>query len=104
MHQPQEEFSILRDAVAQMEASATARTRLINQLHNMLARAFPEFAVLVKNVGSKSILKLLQKYPTAERMAAARLDSIAKLPHIDKELAGQLHEAAKNSTASSRSC
>ena len=103
MHQPQEEFSILRDAVAQMEASATARTRLINQLHNMLARAFPEFAVLVKNVGSKSILKLLQKYPTAERMAAARLDSIAKLPHIDKELAGQLHEAAKNSTASSRS-
>jgi len=103
MPQPREEFSILRAAVAQMEASATARTRLINQLHNMLARAFPELAVLVKDIGAKSILGLLLNYPTAGRLAAAPLDSIAKLPHLNSELARQLHEAAKDSTASNRS-
>ncbi len=100
--QPATEFSVLRDAVAQMEASATNRARLINQLHNMLARAFPELAVIVKDVSAKSILKLLELYPTAERIAAAPIGSLAKLPHIGPELAAQLHEAAKVSTAANR--
>ncbi len=99
MLRPAVEFSGLRDAVAQMEASATARTRLVNQLHNMLARAFPELAVIVKDIAKISILKLLQKYPTAKRLATAKLDSISKLPHINAELATKLLESAKRSTA-----
>lgn len=102
MLRPAAEFSTLRDAVAQMEASATARTRLINQLHNLLARAFPEFAVLVTDIASQSMLNLLAKYPTAQRIAAARLASISKLPHVSDELASQLHQAAQQSTAANR--
>ena len=99
MFRPAVEFSVLRDAVAQMEASATTRTRLVNQLHNMLARAFPELAVLVNDIAAKSILNLLKKYPTAQRLATAQLSSISKLPHIAEELAVKLHDAAKTSTA-----
>ncbi|MEO8271090.1 MAG: transposase [Aureliella sp.] len=100
MHRPAVEFSALRDAVAQMESSASARTALVNQLHNMLARAFPELATLVADIASVSILKLLEKYPTAERLAAARLETLCKLPHINSELAAKLLQAAKSSTAS----
>ena len=99
---PPSEFSVLRDAVAQMESSASARTALINQLHNMLARAFPELAVIVKDISSMSILKLLQKYPTAQRVAAARIASIKAVPYLDDQRAAKIHEAAKTSTASSR--
>ncbi len=101
--QPPPEFSVLRDAVAQMEASASARTALINQLHNMLARAFPELAVIVKEISSVAILKLLHKYPTAERVAAARIASIKAIPYLDDQRATTIHEAAKTSTASNRS-
>lgn len=101
--QPAAEFSVLRDAVAQMEASATNRARLINQLHNMLARAFPELAVIIKDISAKSILNLLKRYPTAQRVAAASVKSLAKLPHIGLELATRLHDAAKVSTAANRS-
>jgi len=100
MHRPAVEFSALRDAVAQMESSASARTALVNQLHNMLARAFPELATLVPDIASVSILNLLQKYPTAARIAAAQLESLGKLPHVKPELATKLHQAAKTSTAS----
>lgn len=100
---PAAEFCVLRDAVAQMEASAINRARLVNQLHNMMARAFPELAVIVKDIGAKSILKMLQLYPTAERIAATRISTLAKLPHIGLELATKLHEAAKVSTAANRS-
>src|SRR4051812_25478861 len=36
------EFQQLRDAVALQEASAKQQTRLVNQLHGLLARVFPE--------------------------------------------------------------
>jgi hypothetical protein len=94
-------FAMLRDTVAQMEASAKTRTRLINQLHNLLARAFPELAVQVKDISQKAILKLLERYPTAQRVAAAKLSSLQSIPHLKPELAAKLHEAAKQSTASS---
>lgn len=100
MDKPAVEYATLRDAVAQMESSASARTALVNQLHNMLARAFPELATLVPDIASVSILNLLEKYPTAKRLAAAKLETLCKLPHVKPELAAKLHQAAKVSTAS----
>ncbi|GAJ11047.1 unnamed protein product, partial [marine sediment metagenome] len=49
LHNPPE-FSQLRDVVALMESSSKQRTRLVNQLHGLLARAFPEFATLAKDI------------------------------------------------------
>lgn len=97
---PDPAFGSLRDAVAQMEASAAAKTRLVNQLHNLLSRSFPELATIVNNLGAISILKLVEKYPTARRIAAARLSTLEALPHIKPDLAKRIQTAAKQSIAS----
>lgn len=100
-HNPPE-FSQLRDAIALMEASAKQRTRLVNQLHGLLSRIFPEMAVHVKDLSANWALKLLEKYPTAGRLAGARAHSLEKIPHLKPETAKLLQAAAKASTASSQ--
>lgn len=94
------EFSQLRDVVALLESSAKQRTRLINQLHGLLARVFPELAVLAKDISAVWVLKLLLKYPTPQRIAAAKLESLLKIPHLDLDKATRIQQAAKVSTAS----
>lgn len=92
-------MSTLRDAVSQAEAAATNTVRLINQLHNLLARTFPELGTLVPQLGTKAILRLLTKYPTAKRVAAARRSSLLSIPRLRPQLAEAIHEAAKTSVA-----
>lgn len=94
-------FARLRECVALLEASAKQRTRLVNQLHALLAKSFPELAVLVTNLSSGWVLQLLQKYPTADKLARARDESIRKIPRIPSGMAAKLQSAAKASTASS---
>lgn len=94
------EFSQLRDFVALMEASAKQRTRLVNQLHNLLARVFPELATIARDLDASWVLTLLQKYPTPARLSAARPSSLLKIPHLDQKKAEKVAAAAKSSTGS----
>ena len=95
-------FQQLRDAVALMESSAKQRTRLINQLHGLLARVFPELAVHAKDLSANWVLSLLEKYPTPEHLARAQTETLAKIPHLATEMAETLRAAAAQSTASNR--
>jgi transposase len=92
----------LRQVAGRLQAVVRQRTRLVNQLHQLLARAFPELAVLVKDIATGWVLELLTRYPTARlvaRATAADLRAIAYLPHdrVDALLAhardsvGSLH-------------
>jgi hypothetical protein len=47
-------------------------------------------------------LRLLGQYPTAERIAAAHLDSLKTIPHLSDERAQAVHQAAGQSVASLR--
>ena len=47
---PNPAFSTLRSVVSAMEANATNLTRLVNQLHLLLATCFPELATLVNDI------------------------------------------------------
>lgn len=96
------EFVQLRDLAGVLASMRKQLTRHINQLHNYLARVFPELTLLASNFSAHWVLTLLEKYPTAERIAAARLSSLEKLPYIDAARATQLHAAAKTSTGASR--
>ena len=98
-HNPPE-FQQLRDAVALMEASSKQRTRLINQLHGLLARVFPELAVHVKDLSANWVLSLLEKYPTPDKLARAKPETLAKVPHLAPDMAETLRAAAAQSTAS----
>ena len=90
----------LREIAGRLQAKVKQTTRAINQLHNLMARAFPELAVLTEDISAGWVLKLLDKYPTAERVAAAHLASLEKIPYLPAELAAAVHEAAKRSVAS----
>jgi len=94
------EFLQLREVLSSLQAQTKRTTRLTNQLHNRLSRAFPELATLVDDLATPSALKLLTKYPTAQKIAAAQLSSILSIPHLRKSKARQIHQAAQQSTAS----
>src|SRR5262245_32569702 len=74
---------VLRQVATRPQAAVRQRTRLINQLHHLLALSFPELALLVKDVSQGWLLELIHRYPTAPLLGAAKaedLDAIAYLP------------------------
>src|SRR5262249_14730370 len=74
---------LLRQVAARLQAAVRQRTRLINQLHQLLALSFPELALLDKAVTRGCLLKLIPRSPTAGFRGAAKaedLDAIAYLP------------------------
>jgi transposase len=94
------ELCAMRDVASRLEAQTREVTRHLNQLHNILARVFPEFDTIVRELNCKSALELLKKYPTPARLARAQLDSIKAIPHLRSKTAVRLHEAAKTTIAS----
>jgi transposase len=74
---------VLRQVAGRLQAVVRQRTRLINQLHHLLALSFPELALLVKDLSQGWVLELVHRYPTAALLAAASaadLGAIAYLP------------------------
>jgi transposase len=94
------EFLQLREVLSSLQSQTKRTTRLTNQLHNRLSRAFPELATLVDSLAIPSVLKLLSTYPTAQKIAAARLSSIQSIRYLKKDKAEKIHQAAQQSTAS----
>jgi transposase len=93
---------LLREIASRLQAQVRQTTRTINQLHNILARTFPELAQLTDDISSGWVLRLLALYPTAERIAAAHVTSLEKIPHVLAERALALQQAALKSVASVR--
>ena len=94
----------LRHVALRLQAVVRQRTRLVNQLHQLLARTFPELAMLVKDITAGWVLELIHRYPTARLLAQATtgdLEAVPYLPHarIDELLAGARPRSAR-STAS----
>jgi len=93
------ELRRLRQVAGRLQAVVRQRTRLINQLHQLLARTFPELAMLVKDIAVGWCLELLSRYPTAGLLAQASdadLQAIAYLPH---PRVGELLARARDSVA-----
>ncbi|MGZ3396718.1 MAG: IS110 family RNA-guided transposase [Isosphaeraceae bacterium] len=99
---PSAPMVLLREVAGRLQAQVKQTTRAINRLHNLLARVFPELATLTDDIAVGWVLKLLDKYPTAERIAVAHRSSLEKIPHLSAEQAEALHQAAAQSVASLR--
>jgi len=93
---------LLREVVGRLQAKVKQSTQAINRLHNLLARVFPELATMTEDLAAAWVLKLLDKYPSAERIAQARLQSLQKIPYLTPELAEQVQLAAQQSVGSLR--
>ncbi len=74
----------------------------MNRLHNLLSRVFPELATLQNDLKANWVLRLLEKYPTAQRISRARLSSITAIPRLTDAKARQVHQAATQSVAAER--
>ncbi len=99
---PSAPMILLREVAARLQSKVKQTTQAINRLHNLLARVFPELATLTDDIAAGWVLRLLDNYPTAERIASAHLASLEKIPHLSSEQAQALHQAAKQSVASLR--
>src|SRR5262249_29641955 len=99
---PTPSLALLRELVGRLQGQVKQTTRATNRLHNLTARTFPELAHLTEDIAAGWVLHLLRKYPTAERVAAAHLGSLEKIPYLDSEKARAIHQAAGRSVASLR--
>lgn len=97
---PKSSLVLLRELVGRLQGQVKQTTRATNRLHNLLARTFPELALLAKDITAGWVLRLLKTYPTAERIAAARIASLEAIPHLDSDQAQAIHQAARQSVAS----
>jgi transposase len=95
-------LNLLREVAGRLQAQVKQSTQAINRLHNLLARVFPELAVLADDFAARWVLQLLDHYPSAERIAQARLTSLEKIPFLPADKAQLIHQAAQQSVGSLR--
>jgi transposase len=94
------ELRTLRQVAGRLQAIVRQRTRLINQFHHLLALAFPELALLVKDLAAGWVLELVHRYPTAALLAAAAPADLAAIPYLPDKHLSPLLEHARSSIAS----
>src|SRR5262245_7858772 len=90
----------LRPVAARLQAVVRQRTRLVNQLHQLLARTFPELAVLVKDLTTGWVLELLTRYPTARLLTSATDDQLQAISYLPHDRVAGLLAAARDSVGS----
>jgi transposase len=90
----------LRQVAGRLQAVVRQRTRLVNQLHQLLARAFPELAVLVQDISTGWVLELLTRFPTARLLARASDDELQVIPYLPHDRIEALLRAARDSVGS----
>jgi transposase len=94
------EQRMLCQIASRLESQARHNTRIINQLHNLLARTFPELALLINDISAGWILAMLDKYPTAAKLGRARTSALENIPYLPHEHIPALLNSARTSVAS----
>ncbi len=67
----------LKLLVSHLESQTKQTTRLVNQLHRLLALAFPEFVAFFPYLKALTARALLRQFPSAQRLAAVSEDQLA---------------------------
>jgi transposase len=97
-----EEMAALAAVAGRLQAQSKQATQAVNRLHLHLARVFPELANVTNNFAAAWVLELLAKYPSAAKIAQARLASLEKIPYLSPTKAQAVHQAAGQSVGSLR--
>lgn len=90
----------LREIVHRLQGQIRQSTRLNNQVHNLLARVFPELALLAADLKARWVLQMLEQYPTPARLARARHASLTAIPFLTAETAEKIQAQAASTVAS----
>jgi transposase len=99
-YQQQDYWGSLRKQWSFVKMLTKQSTQLLNQLESLLYSANPEILKYCQDETPAWVLKLLKQYPTAAKLAKARLVSVSKIPYVSMGRANELITAAKTSVAS----
>lgn len=99
-YQQQDPLAPLRKQWGFIKMLKKQKTQLLNQLESNLYTANPEILAYCKDSTPAWIFSLLQRYPTASKLAKARPSSVALIPYVTPQKAKLLTEEAKHSVAS----
>lgn len=73
------------------------RSAKYNQLEKLIYSAFPELLVFIKNSWPNWFLKLLEKYPTSQKVRQAKVSGLTKIKYLTHTRAEELKAMANNS-------
>jgi transposase len=99
-YQQQDQMATLRKQWGFIKMLTKQSTQLLNQLESLLYTANTELLGYCKNGTPDWVLKVLLKYPTAAKLARARVPALARIPYVTSERAQELAISAKRSVAS----
>lgn len=99
-YQSQDHLASLRKQWGFVKMLTKQSTQLLNQLESLLYSANPEILTYCKDGVPGWVFTLLVKYPTATKLAKAKVTSIAKIPYVSSAKAETLRLNAKRSVAS----
>ena len=99
-YEQQDSLASLRAQVSFIEQLTKQRTALVNHFEKLLYRAHPQLMSYLANGLPNWVLKLVIKYPTAQRLARARVQTVRRIPYVTNERAQALITSAKHSVAS----
>lgn len=85
----------LRELAARLLAVSRRQTRHANQLHDVLARIFPELPPRIGNLRKPTALRLLQRFPTPAAILKAKPEPLAKIPYLSAEKLAAVTHAAR---------
>jgi transposase len=91
---------LLRQVAGRLQAVVRQRTRLINQLHHLLALSFPELGLLTQDLAAGWVLELVHRFPGAASIARAGADDLADVPYLPAAQIEPLLEQARSSIGS----
>jgi transposase len=94
-----DEMRGLRQIAGRLQAVVRQRTRLINQLHHLLALTFPELALIVKDLAAGWVLELVHRYPTARQLGQASNTDVGAIAYLPDKHIVPLLQAARTSVA-----
>jgi transposase len=99
-YQQQDPLAPLRKQWGFIKMLKKQKTQMLNQLESNLYTANPEILAYCKDSTPAWVLSLLQRYPTASKLAKAKKSSVSLIPYVTPQKAKKLVETAKQSIAS----
>jgi transposase len=96
-----DEYTELRKQKKFIDMLTKQKVQIENQLESILYSANPELLVYCKKKKAQWLLRLLLKYPTAEKLSRAKVFNLKKIAYLKDDLAKKIIERAKTSVASS---
>jgi transposase len=91
------QFVLMQQIASRLQGLSKDLTRIINRFHGLMSNVFPELAVVQANLAVAWVLELLSKWPTPERLAKAKPDTVKALNYLGAEKAEELIQRARDS-------